>query len=500
MLTDLSFLSVGASWPPTSEIERLTKYETNRKLFENHHDVVYAEQFKRIQRVIGNFQNVISYAVLANFQKLISLKVADLLLGEPPKITAGEAGSNEQIAVDNIKDNSDLINTAYETAIDVSRYGDGLFNIYKDADTGKGRIDVTQPSIWFPVANPDNIKKIQYQVLAWTFEITEVNEGIINRALNGKIQRVKHLKVQIHSKGSYETREYLLKDGKINALISEPITTKTGLNDFSVIQVPNTITSDRIHGIDDYDDIDSIISEIEVRVSQIAKILDKHADPSVQGPMSALERDPETGEWKLKLGRYFPRNDNNDPEVKYLTWDGQLEANFKMIEKLVNILYTISEMGPAIMGDAEVKSGQASSGTALRLRMISPLAKVNRIRMRFDPALKKAIKLCSQLGGEKIVDLSKMPINITWRDGLPEDPKEQSDIIAARTGNKPTMSQFRAIQAMDNLSDEDTQAELDRIDEEESKTNPVGNGNFPFSENNIPPKIDDTGGGKGGQE
>ena len=52
------------------------------------------------------------------------------------------------------------------------------------------------------------------------------------------------------------------------------------------------LTSDRVYGIDDYTDLDSIVSEIEVRISQISKILDKHAEPSMQGPETALQLNP----------------------------------------------------------------------------------------------------------------------------------------------------------------------------------------------------------------
>ena len=88
--------------------------------------------------------------------------------------------------------------------------------------------------------------------------------------------------------------------------------------------------------------------------------------------------------------------------------------------------------------------------------MISPLAKTNRIRMRFDSSIKKAIKLCSQLGGEGITNLSKEAINIFWNDGLPSDELEEANIMAIRTGNKATISQYSAIQRQDNLNDEDT--------------------------------------------
>jgi hypothetical protein len=477
MLTDLSFLNIGQQWPPKSELERLNRYERNRQLFENKHEQVYAQSFKRIQRVINNFEDIVSYEVIVNFQKLISLKIADLLLGEPPKITAGNDDSKEQITLDNIIDNSDLVNTAYTTAIDVSRYGDGIFYVYKDIETNTGVIDVTQPSFWFKVVNPENLRKVQYNVLAWTYS-SDVNQKGWFGTTNTEKQ--KFLKVQIHSKGQYQDLLFKLNDQSIISSLIEDKTIKTGLKDFAVVPVNNLLTSDRAYGFDDYTDIDSIISELEVRISQISKILDKHAEPSVQGPSSALTRNIETGQWELKMGNYFPRDTREDPEVSYITWEAQLEANFKLIEQLINLLYTISEMGSALLGDTTTKTGQIASGTALRRMMISPLAKVNRIRMRFDSSLKKAIKLCSQLGGDGIIDLSKEKINIYWNDGLPTDPVEEAEIMAKRTGDKPTISQFSAIQRLDNLNDEDTQAELDAIVNDEAKSNPLANINYPF--------------------
>lgn len=110
--------------------------------------------------------------------------------------------------------------------------------------------------------------------------------------------------------------------------------------------------------------------------------------------------------------------------------------------------------------------------------MISPLAKVNRTRMRFDSALKKAIKLCSQLGGENIVNLEREKINIFWNDGLPDDPVEEANLMNIRTGGKATISQFSAIQRLDNLTDEDTQAELEAIQEDSNINNPLSNLNM----------------------
>lgn len=448
MLTSLDFLNIGQEFPPKCEHKRLEMCRKNRQLFESEHAEVYAQDLKRIERVIGNFQDVVSYPVVLNFQKLMSLKIADLLLGEPPQITCGEPDSKEQGTIKKIMESSDLNNTNYQAAIDVSRYGDGLLLIRR-TDKG-GIIDITQPSIWFPVVSKDNVREIVNHVLAWTYEDKEK----------------RYLKAQIHYIGYYIERLYLLSRDTIASQIGEDVNIKTGLDGFAIVQIPNVITSDRVTGIDDYTDVDSIISELIVRVGQVARILDKHADPSMSGPASALERDAVTGEWRLKMGSYFTRDSAEDPDVKYITWDGQLTASFTQIEKLTNILYTISEMGSALFGDLTSSTGQVPSGSALKRLMISPLSKVNRIRMRFDPAIKQAIYLCSQLDGYSKLDKSQ--INIIWKDGLPSDEKELAEIMNIRTGQKATISQSSAIKRMDDVSETEAENELAKIQDDEA--------------------------------
>lgn len=467
MLTSLQFLEVGQQFPPACESERMKMYSDNRALFEGGHAEIYREVLKRIERVIGNFQDIISYPVVVNYQKLISLKIADLLLGEPPIISAAEQGT-----IDAIIANSDLINTAYQIAIDVSRYGDGLLYVRKEGD--HGIIDMTQPPIWYPIVAEDNVHNIRYHVLAW-------------------ILGEDKLKVQIHSKGSYEEREYKVDKSLFGCAIGKMTSStiiQTGLDDFAVIQVSNVITSDRTTGIDDYTDVDSIISDIMVRVGQVDRILDKHASPSMSGPQSALERDEYTGEWRLKAGNFFPRETMEDPDVTYIVWDGQLAANFTQIERLINLLYTISEMGSALFGDMTSTTGQVPSGSALKRLMVAPLAKVARVRSRFNPAMKKAIRLCSQLGGPGIIRLKDADISINWQDGLPSDFLEDSQILSARTANKATISQYRALVMFDGLTPEQAEEELSRIQDDENMMNPIAPAPFANQPVSEPPNTE----------
>lgn len=469
MLTNLDFLKEGEPFPPASEADRIETYEKNRALYEDDHATVYEQDLKRIERVIGNFDQVISYPVVLNFQKLISVKTADLLLGEEPDITAEDDAKKSTIK--EIMKNSNLIPTAYSAAIDVSRYGDGLFLIDRRKD--KGIIDLAQPRFWYPVINPDNMREITHHVLAWP----SGNE----------------LKVQIHEVGRFEKRVYQYENGSIGKMKSSGIFVNTGLDDFAIVQTSNTKASDRYTGADDYTGIDSIVADIMVRIGQIDRILDKHASPSVSGPISALERDDKSGEWRFKAGNYFPRDSKDDPGVEYITWDGQLDANFKQIERLVNMLYTISEMGSAVFGDMASSNGHVPSGSALKRLMISPLAKVQRIRMNFDPALKKAIALCSQMGGKGITKIQPEDITIKWQDGLPTDDKEQAEIMVQRTGGKATVSQKTAIMILDGKDEAAADKELEQILDDEAYSNPTAVPDIALRPESQPPEEDEEG-------
>ena len=230
MLTNLDFLRPGQKFPPAIEEARLNRYYENKRIFEGEHESVYKDNFKRITRHINNFSEVVSYSVVTNFQKLMSLKIADLMLGEEPIISCGDDNSKHQIAIDTIKENNDLNSTTYSAVIDLSRYGDAVFNIYKDEE-GIGRIDITQPSFYFKVVDPQNIRKVQYHVLAHKYQKLKPNT-LLNTLINDKTQYDHFLYAEIHSKGYVEKITFKLDErGYIKSIVEASKPIATGLDD-----------------------------------------------------------------------------------------------------------------------------------------------------------------------------------------------------------------------------------------------------------------------------
>lgn len=445
MLTSLSFLAPGQPWPPPTEAERLSLYAQNRLLFEGKHEQVYKDWVRLLR---GDQQATLE--MILNYHKRLTTLFANLLLGEPPRIKAGDQDSPEQQTVERLIRDSNLMVTAYEVAIDLSRYGDGIFKVRYDK---RAIIEGQQPAVWFPVVKPDNVKEIQAHVLAWTYE-EETKE-------RGKTVTKKYLKAEIHEKGRITTSIHPIENEIIGPVIKQEIV-ETGVDDFLVVPVHNLITTDRVTGLDDYSDLDTIIQELEVRIAPISRILDKHADPNMYGPDTALEYDNATGQWTFKGGgKYFPVGPDEKPPG-YVTWDGQLEAAFKEIELLLEQLYILSETTAAAFG--QLKSGLAESGTALRRLLMAPLAKVNRIRMHFDPALKKVLKIASQL--EKAQGMAGAvvleDIHIDWKDGLPDDDTEltQNEVQRYTAGLTSLESSLSRLYGLEGQALQD---EIDRI-------------------------------------
>ena len=442
----MDFLKPGQRWPPETENARLALYAQNRLLFEGKHERVFSDWIKLLRD-----DQQATLELILNWNKRLSLLWADLLLGEPPQIKCGDPDSSEQEAVERIVTDNELINTCYEVVIDISRHGTGLFKVRLD---GRGIIEGQPPAMWFPVVRPDNVKQVMAHVLAWTYKEK-------TRDMLGGNREHEYLRCEIHEPGKITYRTYECSNSRIGRLIDES-EQLTGIQEMLVIPINNVITTDRVYGIDDYSDLDSIIQELEMRLSQISRILDKHADPNMYGPDTALVVDPVTGEASFQAnGKYFSIAPEEKPPG-YLVWEGQLEAAFRQVDALMSQLYILSDTSPACFG--ELKVGLAESGSALKRLMMAPLAKVNRIRMRLDPALKKAIRLASELeaaqGMAGAVKLDR--VHITWKDGLPEDPMENTTIESTRYA-AGLSSLESSLRRLDGLEGEALQQEVNRI-------------------------------------
>ena len=447
MLTNLSWLEPGQTFPPLAEKERLDAYKQNEKLFLTKHSEVWKSSFDKLASLYR--KRGLDVETVLNYHQLLSKKTADFVCSEPPVIEFdGEAGNE----LETLLNSQSFFSLLYEAIIDVSRFGNGVLKVVDK------RATIIFAGHWFPVVAPNDLKYITHHVVAYP----------INPNNSGKFTQ---LYVEIHTPGAIETRTYGFDSrngvaGVIMELVESETTTIAALTDFAVFPLSNVTHSGSIFGLDDYAIINSIIAKIMWRLHCADSIMDKHSEPSVTGPSSALEKDERTGLWLFKAGNYFARDTNESPDVDYVTWDGNLDSNFREIELLLNQLYILSEMGAAFTEGSS--DGAASSGTALKLRLVSPRIKAQRIAGINDAMVRAVIVALAGVNGLHIDDSR---LTLSWQDGLPDDPVEDANRRAVETGGKPTKSQYSAIKER-GLSDAETEAELEQIRLEDAAAAP----------------------------
>lgn len=438
MLTDLSWLENGQTFPPVQEKKRLDEYRRNEALFGTRIPPEWESSFSAIAKRLGKKQSEID--TIFNYQQLISKKTADFVCGEPPTIETEQ----DTDRIGKTLGRQEFFTKLYEAFIDVSRFGNAVLKF-------KGKaVTAVSPMFWFPVCDKSDLKSVVRHVIAYPIEPDK--NGVMTK-----------LYVEIHERGYFSERIYSLNGGSVGCLTEEK-NHSTGLDDFAVQILTNVTCSSSLFGMSDYTIINSIVEKLMWRFSCIDNVLDKHAEPSMSGPSSAMEYDEKMGVYYLNLGKYFARDSKDSPDLSYITWDGNLESSFKECEMLFNQLYILSEMGQAF-ADA---GGSDSSGTALKLRLVSPRVKAARLAKLNDSRVKKIICTICSLNGHS-VDCEKLTLH--WNDGLPQDDAELIQVLSLAVQNR-IMSQYSAMKRL-GLSDAEVEAELEQIAEEQSAAQPL---------------------------
>ena len=419
MLYGLEWLNANEKFPPECENDRLVAYKWYAGLF----DINPFEAFGNYgNRLIVNFDEYFRLPLLLGYQRLATIKLADMVIGAPPSITVNDNDALTDLISD-IRDQTDFDSKLYQALIDYSRFGATVFRVFDDDESveAKGNFAVWSPSEWFPILKKDGTKRIREQVLVW-----RANFGT-------STDPDWFLEVQRHpAQGGYYIAERYRMDGS-GANVTKKLSSKkikTGDMPCLVQHVANLPSTTNVYGTSDYKIINELVFKATERIRQILHILDKHADPSMTGPATMLQQNEMTGELEFKASQFYAVSPGEE-HPEYMTWDGKLDAAFQGLEVLLNQIYVMSEMGEAMLGNTK-GSGQAVSGTAMRYKMISPLEKARRVCNAFTLPIKKLMASLIQIEtGEK---LRYQDINVVWEDSLPKDPRETAELTRLQTG------------------------------------------------------------------
>lgn len=474
----MRLFETGEFYPPVSHEHRIERYKTNKKLMMGDHLEVFSKKGYKL----NHSQKDLLY-ISVNLASIICKKSADFLFGEPLTVDAGKGdASKEQIALNRITENNDMSIKNYESALSNAYRGDSFFKIRvgqeyngelpEELDEYKVIIEAQNAEYVFPETMIGDANKIKIYHVAVpvrtdgeTVEIQESKwELHIESHYPGKIEYSKFQLRPIEI-----TPEGEIKSWKIgNEITAARKAVSTGIGFPLIVHVPNFSLDDSWTGIDDLTEHRSILDEINNRISQISDILDKHADPAIAVPIGTLREDANGNViYNVAAEKVFEMASKDDFAPQYITNSNPLLTEaFKELEMLIDLLFTVSEIPSVALGRND-SGTSGSSGLAIKWRMNSLLSKINRKRQYYEKGLKRVYVIAQMLENAVGIDSYKVTVpKLKFNSGLPKDEMEQANIMAIRTGGKATLSQKTAMMMLDDLTEEQADAEIERMESE----------------------------------
>ena len=439
--------------------ERIESYRKHEHLYEGRHKGVFAPRPIRCS-------NGRTVYIVVNAAAGISNASADFLFGESPSFRVGGPGSPEQATLDSIVQANDLQTTLHESALSASFRGDTIFRVRfgprEPGQPGEVIVEELPAYSYCYERNPDNVRVALSQSIVWV------------RCMPG--QRQHYLRVETHTAGRIEHRAYRYSPD--TQVIGEEVSLEqvypdgdapppeeeTGVTSPLLVHVPNFRHGSRYYGISDYDGHTPLMEALNNRITQIDRILDRHASPKLVGlpgmsdPRGIVDAEAlEFIEADSALFKDIPR---------YVTWDANLTSAFQEYEQLLLTLCRMTEISPAVFGINDGSGGTSDSGVALRMRFFGTERKSNRKKRYFDRRLKRVLRVALEMSAARLgTPAPEREPEIIWQDGLPQIYPEAVQTEATRVA-AGLSSKISAIQRLDGGTSEDAEAELERIREE----------------------------------
>lgn len=455
-------------WPPEQDAQRMADYRRFQLLFEGDHARAFEESGAKTR-----FGRKLIYLTL-NYAGLISKLAADLMVGETPVFRAPDGpgadslkeiiGRPSGLDGEDPGDNGNTLSTTlYEAALSASFRGDAVFRVrwgkrHPDDEREDAIIEEVPASSYFVEHDPDNLRTVLSECVAWVHRVPG--------------RRASYLRVEEHVPGRVSNYAYRLNEntGKVGQRVSlaevyggqglEPPDDEyeTGVPRSLLVHVPNFRHGSRFWGLSDYYDLEPIFDALNNRVSKTDRILDRHANPKLVLPAGSTDHE---GVVRLsEMDLYEVNNAQESAAVKYVTWDGKLEAAIRHADSLIDQIFRLAEVSPAAFGLD--KAGNIESGRAMRMRFIRTQAKMARKRQYFDVATRRVLWLAQKLRQVNAGGPPPVPVEIHWMDGIPNDYKEACDVEAVRIQAGLT-SRESAIKRIDNVDDAQARAEIERM-------------------------------------
>jgi hypothetical protein len=491
----MALFETGAQFPPVEEVERLALYKAMEAFYEAKQDDIY----NRLQDFLKDRpqRDQISKLYLGcNLADVICTKPSELLLSEPPIIDSGkDVNTEEQKAVDRIEKANNIRNLIFRMTVTGAIHGDSFLKVYFNYRQDFTELFKMQRSLGIEPMIPDTVKpEIVMQSLSPEMVFPELAKGskkdfkAVNIANIEWVQigkdEIPYLVVERHIPFYVQYKRYELKLDYVNDLyydVSVPVYTigdevgtgreenlvYTGVEKPLVFHFPYKQTDLDWRGTGAIEKIAEYLVAIADRLTAIDWILHKHSDPILVGPHiegnSAL----------LNLSGAYMERSNEDPDLKYVTWEPHLQYNFQELDMLLNNVFLMAQLPSWLFGSSITNANVSGGGTShtdsstTKLRYAPVSALLDRLNSSLVEVLGDAFYYAQVLENEVnktdngyvkgFIAYTPVRPRIQLSTGIPRNDKEvvENTVLRYQNGLIDKVSALKTLDGLDDVTAED---------------------------------------------
>lgn len=407
----------GEPWLTGERLARVERLAAWRRLFEGRH----REHFYLGNRTQHAFKEVGPNAgrvlyIADTLPGQAVLKHADLLFGEELAVEPAEGADDAPAlaaAIERIVRQSRLHPALFEAAVTSGWAGRAYWQLVVEA--GAVRAEHVEPERVFPRYAPGGGRLAGATIL---YPLT-IGETRYLRVIDHEPGRI------VQELWELDGGERIVRQAALDRIGGAEPVQETGLPGLAIVEVENYAMAGR--GASDFDGAESLIDEVNNRLTQISRVLDQHGDPAVQALESLFD---EHGNLKI-AGRAVAVESLKDGDaVRYVTWNAQLEHAAVQLDRAMRAFLRHVEVAPSLVGLGDAGTS-ADTWKKFKLQAATTLARVNRKRLFLAPAIEELFAGAFALENRFALGVAYRtgPVSLTFSNGLPVDDAELSQIV-----------------------------------------------------------------------
>jgi len=332
------------------------------------------------------------------------------------------------------------------------------------------------PACYHPTFHPLDATKVIAVTLAYVFPIPEEEQ----RDKNFPFVVLKEIHtIEENEAGeregfvTYEAVEWDgCKEGEPVSLSRFPgaVSAPTGLDEIPVIHMAFNAEGGCPWGRSEFSRITRVILALENRLTQEDEILERHARPKLIVGPGVLDANGRANLADFDVIEIDPSILEKAVKPEYLTWDPKIDAVKHQLETLLEFFFMTTETSPASFG-MERSGSQVESARALRFKAHRTINKIEDLRDTLKYAVKALFRIGQKLElaartEDGLASYARSAVNIHFPDPIIEDHTQDAQDYGSLKANG-LVSTKRAVADLFNLDPDETEAEVEAIQEDQ---------------------------------